>query len=350
VRLAAGAVYQGTDWPRRFQIGEIDLGQGKGKVQLLTYSDRERGFWTIDVTSYSKLMDGIYKFRVPGDLAPVRGRDEIEPLQDEGRPQRIFISYAREDSGSARELWQILNSIQGVEAWFDQESLLPGEQWKVAITKAIAASDHFILLVSSRSVVKSGFYQKEIRLALEVLSQQPPGKIFLIPARLDNSEPEFEELKELQYVDLFPDFQNGVDKIIRVLGTHRRTVLQSRILSISLRFTVHQARFVSKAKLYYFITVVNLSRSVIEVTHLWYEKSDYHIPVSPTSRRLPRRLEPSESWTSWLALDEIPVRYRKDSYDCFRLRLSDGTVAISTKEDTVPPYGSVPGGPIWEAG
>jgi hypothetical protein len=71
-----------------------------------------------------------------------------------------------------------------------------------------------------------------------------------------------------------------------------------------------------------------------------------HIRVRPESRLLPTRLAVNEIWESWLPISQIPEQFRHNAYDCFRVRLSTGEVFVSSKEDTVPPIGSVPGGGI----
>ncbi len=50
---------------------------------------------------------------------------------------KVFISYARADRDSARKVFTNLNAADGIEPWFDMESLLPGMKWKPAIRKAI---------------------------------------------------------------------------------------------------------------------------------------------------------------------------------------------------------------------
>lgn len=95
VRLAAGAVYQGTDWPKRFQIGEIDLGRGQGRIELLTYSDRERGFWTIDAMSYRQLPDGIYEFSLPGHRTKGGSGTRARPGEKKARQTILFASYRK---------------------------------------------------------------------------------------------------------------------------------------------------------------------------------------------------------------------------------------------------------------
>lgn len=127
----------------------------------------------------------------------------------------IFISYAREDAESANRLYQDLSSIPGVTPWLDSKKLLPGVRWKMEIMEALNTCDLFIILLSSNSVSKYGFIQKEINEALEKLKTIPPDKIFVIPARLDDCHPKHLELNELQWVDLFPDWEIGYSLIVK---------------------------------------------------------------------------------------------------------------------------------------
>ena len=258
---------------------------------------------------------------------------------------KIFLSYAHEDLAEARRLYEVLDSVPTVDVWFDKESLIPGEKWEHAIRKAIKESRFFILLLSSRSVSKRGFYQREVRLALNVLDEFPEDDIYVIPARLDECDPSFERLANLQYVDLFPDWGVGVTKIFRALKTHERPETKSQ-KATRVRFTTHQARFVSNPTLHYFLNITNVDSVPLEITHIWYEDAVHHVPVRRNSRPLPKRLEPSEVWSSWIPLGKLPQKARLNSYDRFKLRLSTGEVFVSEKEDTVPPYGSVPGGTI----
>ncbi len=137
----------------------------------------------------------------------------------ERRPVRVFISYAREDYAEAKKLFDKLNAA-GFEPWLDKECLLPGERWEVGVEQAIRSSHYFIALLSSHSVVKHGYVQKEIRRALEILEQMPESDIFLIPARLTNCRPSHAALEKLNWVDMFPDWEQGFEKIVKTLRTH----------------------------------------------------------------------------------------------------------------------------------
>lgn len=261
---------------------------------------------------------------------------------------KIFLSYAHEDLDAARRLYEILDSMPAVRVWFDKEALLPGQTWAREIRAAIAEADFFVLLLSERSTGKKGFYQREVRAALDVLQELPEGKVFLIPARLDDCRVHFESLAPIKYVDLFPNFSAGVTRILRSIEAHTRkpSVATLNTQSTGIRLTAHQARFARNPRMCYFLNVTNTGERPVEVTHLWYEDSAHHIPIRSDSRPLPRRLEVNEAWSSWIPVDGLPEFTRANAYDRFRLRLSSGAVVASVKEDTVPPYGTVPGGPI----
>jgi TIR domain len=145
-------------------------------------------------------------------------RLEITPngFRQRARIVRVFISYAREDGDAAAKLYSELRGF-GFEVWFDSESLQPGARWRVRIEEAIKASDFIIALLSSRSVKKRGYVQKEIRYALEAIDEMPESDIFLIPARLDDCKPSHRALYDLQWIDLFPSWESGLRKIERVL-------------------------------------------------------------------------------------------------------------------------------------
>src|SRR5256885_15297713 len=129
----------------------------------------------------------------------------------------VFLSYAREDGESALKLYNELVEA-GINVWFDQESLAPGAKWKLAIRSAIRQSRYFIALMSSRSVSKRGFIQNELRQAIDVLDEFPEGETYLIPVRLDACEAPLDRLNDFQWVDLFPEWQKGANKLLRFFG------------------------------------------------------------------------------------------------------------------------------------
>jgi hypothetical protein len=125
---------------------------------------------------------------------------------------QVFISYAREDFDAAERIYSSLTNI-GVRVWMDDKSLLPGEKWKPSINKAIQESRYFIALLSTNSVSKKGYVQKELKIALEVLEEYPNNEIFIIPVRLDECNPNYQQIHELNWVNFFPSWEDGMKKV-----------------------------------------------------------------------------------------------------------------------------------------
>ena len=108
------------------------------------------------------------------------------PAPKKSQENTVFISYAREDSDTAKRLRTDLKDA-GLNPWLDKEELLGGQNWKNQIEDAISKSRYFIPLFSKTSVAEIGYVQSEFRFALDVLKRYPPNVIFYIPLRLDDS-------------------------------------------------------------------------------------------------------------------------------------------------------------------
>jgi hypothetical protein len=127
-------------------------------------------------------------------------------------PYDIFLSYAKENLPVAEKLQADLQSA-GLSVWFDRVNLRPGEKWKVAISQAIRDSKYFLALLSTASIDKKGYVQREIREALDVLSEVPDNQVFFLPVRIDDCTPPNLSIRELQFVDLFPSYEEGLRKL-----------------------------------------------------------------------------------------------------------------------------------------
>lgn len=129
---------------------------------------------------------------------------------------KVFISYAREDIELAKKIYDDLKR-EGIIPWLDSEDILPGQDWKIAINQAIKESNFFLALLSSNSISKNGFVQKELKIAFDVLDNMPQSEIFIIPARLDKCQPSEERLVNIHWADIFPHYEKGLKQILRVL-------------------------------------------------------------------------------------------------------------------------------------
>jgi hypothetical protein len=114
---------------------------------------------------------------------------------------KIFICHAKEDKLIAREIYKILKN-GNFNPWLDEEKLIPGVEWNEIISEQIITSDVILICLSSNSVSKIGYLQKEIRQSLEMAELQPEGKIFIMPIKLNECQIPRKLLK-FQYLDYF---------------------------------------------------------------------------------------------------------------------------------------------------
>lgn len=141
-------------------------------------------------------------------------------LLKSNRP-RVFVAYAAEDGLAADRLCNTLEA-HGWSPWLDRRNLLPGQNWPRRIEEAIASSDCFIACFSTRSVTKRGGFQAEVRYALDCARRVPLDETFIVPLRLDDCRVPSRIQHEIQYVDLFPDWDAGMEKVFRIMEYQRR--------------------------------------------------------------------------------------------------------------------------------
>lgn len=134
-------------------------------------------------------------------------------MTDVKRPLKVFLCHAHDDKAQARELYRYLRK-RGLQPWLDAEDLLPGQAWQVEIPKALETSDAIIICLSKDSVDKEGYVQKEIKFALDRALEMPEGRIFLIPARLEECDVP-RSLSGYHWVDLFDE--GGYEKLMKSL-------------------------------------------------------------------------------------------------------------------------------------
>lgn len=132
----------------------------------------------------------------------------------------IFLNYAHQDVEPVESLYQKLRQ-EGFKPWMDKHDILPGEDWALAIKRAVRGCDFFLVCLSSNSVDRRGVLQKEIKMALDLWQGMLGSDIFLIPVRLEKCKVP-ESLEGFQWVDLFE--QDGWEKLLRAIeeGLKRR--------------------------------------------------------------------------------------------------------------------------------
>lgn len=140
-----------------------------------------------------------------------------------GLLSKVFISYVSENFVSVQKLSEGLKNYN-IEVWLDREQIEPGSRWKNAIRRAIKNGSYFIACFSDEYYQRYKTYMnEELLLAIEQLRQFPITKSWFIPVRLSNCElPDIsigigQSLKDIQWVDLFRDWDEGLRKIKSVI-------------------------------------------------------------------------------------------------------------------------------------
>jgi hypothetical protein len=129
------------------------------------------------------------------------------------RPLRAFLCHASEDKPAVRALYKLLRK-EGIQPWFDEVDLLPGQEWRQEIRKAVRISDVVIVCLSTKSTTKDAYVQKEIVYALDRADEKPEGTIYMIPLRLEACEVP-DRLSRWQWVNLYEE--GGFERLMRTL-------------------------------------------------------------------------------------------------------------------------------------
>lgn len=161
-------------------------------------------------------IDGLGSF-IPDHRGHIRFVDRSLP--------KVFIAYVHEDGDAAEQIFNEL-AAAGFDPWLDRRKLMPGQNWPRSVEDAINFSDFVIACFSNHSVSKKGGFQSEVRYALDCATRMPLDEVFLIPVRFDECRVPARIQREVQYVDLFPDWDVGIRRITAMIGKeiHRRHV------------------------------------------------------------------------------------------------------------------------------
>lgn len=141
---------------------------------------------------------------------------------------RVFIAYVEEDLAYAKKLYSAFQA-NGFRPWLDKKRLMPGQNWPRAIETAIQTSDFFVPCFSRRATTKRGSFHSELRYALFCAAKVPLDEIFLIPLRLDDCIVPPRISKQIQYLDLFPDWNTGVDSLIEIMKAQDESRRRKRL-------------------------------------------------------------------------------------------------------------------------
>ncbi len=166
------------------------------------------GDWVVARTPDQRQHDGLYRsYWIIWD--PPAKVISIELV----RQLRIFLCHAAEDKPAVKKVYNRL-VLEGFQPWLDEENLLPGQDWRYEIDKAVRSSHLVIAFLSQRSISKTGYVHAEIKLSLDIVDEHPEGSTFIIPILLEPCELP-SRLSRWQYVKYYE--QDGHRMLKRAL-------------------------------------------------------------------------------------------------------------------------------------
>ena len=132
------------------------------------------------------------------------------------RRPKVFIAYVIEDLPLALRLYDALAGV-GMNPWLDRNKLLPGQNWRRCIERAVDVSDFFIACFSQTAATKRGQFPYEVRYALKCAERMPLDDIYFVPVRFEECKVPQRITSQIQYVDLFPNWEAGLHAMTQSL-------------------------------------------------------------------------------------------------------------------------------------
>lgn len=161
------------------------------------------------------VLDAFLHLMAPPSPSILRGKERFDARAAAGeRRLRVFLTHASQDKPKVREIYKRLVA-DGIDAWLDEEKLLPGQDWDAEISNAVRNSDAVIVFMSKASISKEGYLQKELKFALDYAQELPEGDIYIIPVRLDDCEIP-NRLSQIQWLD-WRDDNKAYERLLAAL-------------------------------------------------------------------------------------------------------------------------------------
>lgn len=127
----------------------------------------------------------------------------------------VFISYSRSDADIARKLNEALQ-VQGKTTWFDQESIASGADFQQEIYRGIEIADHFLFILSPRSV-KSPYCADEVEYAAKLNKRFVT--VLYRPVSVADLHPQLAKVQWIDFGANNKDFAANFKELVRTLDT-----------------------------------------------------------------------------------------------------------------------------------
>ena len=140
----------------------------------------------------------------------------------------LFCSYARPDRERVIAYYDHLVS-NGFNVWIDCRHLVAGQDWNREIKRALEKSTIILFFMSTVSVNRRGYVQKELKLALDKCQEKLVGDIFLVPILLDELPELPDGVKALQCVRTWEgDPRRDIEEAVR----HQLTAIGAQLQQV----------------------------------------------------------------------------------------------------------------------
>ena len=238
-----------------------------------------------------------------------------------------FISYCHQNKSQVDLLCHALTS-NGVNVWVDRNNSIPETPWKQAIQQAINHGDFFIACFTKEyNSHEKTYMSEELKIAIENLQQKPHDKTWFIPVKLNDCDipdidiGEGDTLKDLEYINLYENWETGIQKILNIFPLRSPDIIDDPNLNEN-----DCILFRSVNGQYYFIPFQEIR----------WDSEDITLTLSPTSSK-------QSSFLCSMRKDRYDIlsfAYQEDAawvkpLDVAQLSTEDKTVwEVILKEDT----------------
>ncbi len=130
---------------------------------------------------------------------------------------KVFLSYAKEDKDFILECYEELKR-KNFDPWMDEHDLLPGQAWDECLKTNMKDTDVVLIFMSSDSVSKIGYVQREWKYFIDKRKDFPENFIYLIPVQLDTCTVPQLISSEIQFINIHRDLKSKEwSKVLRSL-------------------------------------------------------------------------------------------------------------------------------------
>jgi len=151
------------------------------------------------------------------------GSDSRLVMMEQNEPL-IFISYASPDRARVDPIVDELERSD-LNIWMDHRRIMAGQKWDMEIRRALGKAAIVVVFLSSLSIDRRGYVQREIKIALQQAEEKLSEDIYIIPVLLDDLDEFPEAVRHLHMIKAWESGAvGGVKRSIRAqlaeLGQH----------------------------------------------------------------------------------------------------------------------------------